>query len=146
MSLIKYQPRRSRTSLLDSFFDDVFTPDRFFNDLTNERVFQPSANISEKPKAYHIELAVPGFDKDSFSLELNDHVLQISGRHDEVNTNEEKTYSLREFKSASFKRSFTLPETIQADKIEAQYEQGVLMIILPKKEEAQPQSRTIPVR
>lgn len=146
MSLVKYQPRHGRLAFLDTFFDDFFTRDRFFSDLRNEATHQPSANICETKEAYRIELSTPGFRKDDFVIELNDRVLKISGRVEQSKEAEAKTYSRREFKSASFSRSFTLPETVHEEKIEATYENGLLHITLPKKEEAQPQSRAIPLR
>lgn len=146
MSLIKYQPSQGRPAFLDTFFDDFFTRDRFFSDLNKTATFEPSANISETKEAYCIELATPGFSKDDFSIELNERVLKLSGRKEESKDTEKSAYSLREFYGASFSRSFTLPDTIREDKIEAKYDNGVLTVLLPKKEEAQPQSRTIRVR
>ncbi len=146
MSIVRYQPRQGRPAFLDTFFDDFFTRDRFLSDLTEGRRVTPAANIAEAKEAYRVELAVPGFRKGDFSIELNDGVLHISGDHQQELNEDTTEYSLREFTGTQFSRSFNLPDTIDEEKIEANYENGILTIVLPKKEEAQPRSRTIRVR
>lgn len=146
MGLIKYQARQGRPAFLDTFFDDFFTRDRFFNELANENRFVPAANIAEGENAYTIELSVPGFEKTDFSVEVNKGVLWVKGTHrqstannDTAETAPEATkatrYTLREFSTRSFARSFNLPDTIESEHIEAHYTNGVLHLRLPKRNE-----------
>lgn len=110
----------------DSLFNEIFnTP----NNIT------PAANISESENGYRIELAIPGFSKDEFSIEVQERLLQVSSRKE---AEEEKKYLRKEFSAQSFHRSFRLPKTVDTDAIEAQYDNGVLVLSLPKLEEAKP--------
>ena len=99
----------------------------------------PAVNIKETPEAFEVEVAAPGFDKSDFKIELNDGVLTISSEKemtDEVKEGEMVTR--REFNYQSFTRSFTLPDIIDEDKISAKYKDGILMVTIPKKDEAKP--------
>jgi HSP20 family protein len=81
-------------------------------------------------------MAVPGLKKSDFQIELDNQVLSISTETKEEQENQEENYTRREFGYASFKRSFTLPESVDEEKINASYSEGILNIHLPKKEEA----------
>ncbi len=96
----------------------------------------PKVNIIEDNDNYMIELAAPGFQKNDFSIELEDEVLTISLdiEIDAKNIN----YTRREFNYNSFKRAFNLPESANSSKIVANYESGVLKVNIPKKEESKP--------
>ena len=97
----------------------------------------PLVNIKENEDLFEVEVAAPGFNKTDFSVELNNDVLTISSEKKNEEKDNEK--SLRqEFNFQSFKRSFTLPELVEDDKISAKYENGILAIAIPKKEEAKP--------
>lgn len=146
MGLIKYQARHGRPAFLDTFFDDFFTRDRFFNEMANANRFVPAANIAEGESAFTIELSVPGFEKSDFSIEVNKGVLSVKGSHkqhtetpEEANTRSEdgkpSRYALREFATRGFVRSFNLPETVDSEHIEANYTNGVLSLKLPKRNE-----------
>jgi HSP20 family protein len=95
----------------------------------------PKVNIIEDNNEYKIELAVPGFEKNDFNIEVDDDVLSISL---EKEMNATTTYNKREFNFGSFKRSFNLPESANSAKISANYKSGILNILVPKKEEAKP--------
>lgn len=91
----------------------------------------PSANILETTKNYQLELAAPGLERKDFKLETDNSILTIT-----VDKKEEKDqrYRRKEFSYNSFNRSFALPENILSDKVDAHYENGVLRVLLPKKE------------
>lgn len=111
--------------------------DSLFNELFNNspsQVFSPSANIKESETAYAIELAIPGFQKDNFKIEVRDRILEVSSVSE--SENEKDNYLRKEFSYSSFSRTFRLPRTVDADQISASYENGVLTLDLPKKEEA----------
>lgn len=141
MSLIK----RTRDSWLPSVFDDMFNSDWFDNVPTLNRIGTsvPAVNIKEKEDSYVVEVAAPGMTRDDFKLELHNDVLTISSeKRSEDETKDEKgAFTRREFSYSSFRRSFSLPKTVDTAKIAANYKDGVLAIDLPKHEEAKDQSR-----
>ena len=99
-------------------------------------------NISENESGFQLDLAVPGMKKDDFKIELDNNILTISAevKNEKEETNE-NGYSRREFSTSSFSRSFTLPENkVSENSIKANYENGVLSVSLPKKEEAKPKA------
>ena len=130
-------PMMRRRSTLPSIVDEFFGDDlwnRFFDDT--ESVTVPSVNIKEGKDEYAIEVAAPGFDKKDFRIDLNNNVLEISSEKEVKEENKDEKVMRREFRYSSFKRSFTLPDTADTDKIKASYKDGILSIIIPKKEEA----------
>lgn len=132
-----------------SFFDDFFTRDLFdwSNTNSNYGSSMPAVNIKEDEDNYHVEVAVPGLSKDDFKVELENDVLTISSEKEASDASNEDNYKRREFRYASFKRSFTLPENkVDGDKVNANYKDGVLYVSLPKREEAKPKPvRTIKI-
>ncbi|MBS1916559.1 MAG: Hsp20/alpha crystallin family protein [Bacteroidetes bacterium] len=127
-------------NLFPTFFDDFFNRDLFnwgnlnFSE-TNTTV--PAVNIKETGDAYEVEVAAPGMSKKDFRVELNGNTLSISS--EKSANNEEKnehTYFRREFSYQSFQRTFELQkEVVDVDKIQAKYENGLLHLLIPKKEE-----------
>ncbi|WP_337042047.1 Hsp20/alpha crystallin family protein [Emticicia sp. 17c] len=118
--------------------------ENFFNDF--ERVAPahqhsfPAVNILEDENAYKLELAAPGLKKEDFKINVHDNVLTVSAEQktETEETKQNGKYTRKEFNYSSFKRSFTLPKTVDSDKILASYNDGVLGLELPKKEEAKP--------
>ncbi len=96
----------------------------------------PAVNIKESKEDYQVEVAAPGMNKDDFKIELENNFLVISSEKEDKKEEEGKEFTRREFSYQSFKRSFSLPKTIEDSKIKANYKDGVLKITLPKKEEA----------
>jgi len=128
---------RTRTSwpgLVDEFFNGDLFP-RFFDSDTRHSL--PAVNIIEGKDDFRIEVAAPGLNKEDFKVNLENNVLTISSEKEEKNEekNEEKVMR-REFSYYSFSRSFTLPQTVYAEKIKATHKDGVLNIVIPKKDEA----------
>ena len=133
---------RRNTGLFPTLLSDVFTPDWFGGvDTYNHRV--PAVNIREGEKEFTLELAVPGQKKEDFNVEVDNDVMTISMETSEERTEMEKEYTRREFRIASFRRAFTLPETVDQDNIKADYRDGILRFTLPKKEEALPKPKRL---
>lgn len=136
MSLVRFS--NQFPSLFDRFFDSNMLDwsNRHYSD-TNTTL--PSVNIKEDTDAYHVEMAAPGFEKGDFKIELDNDVLTISSEKKVENeANEGEQYSKQEFSYQSFCRSFTLPSTVESEKISAKYESGILKVEIPKQEEAKP--------
>jgi len=126
--------------LFPALMNEIFRPD-WFGGTENMRNVAPAANIKENEKDFELELFVPGRVKDDFKIEIEDAVLTISSEIEKVDEEVKENYTRREFGISSFKRAFTLPETVATDKIEATYESGILKFNLPKKEEALPKPK-----
>ncbi len=125
-------------SLFDRFFEnDLF--DWSSRNYSNTNTTLPSVNIKESIENFEVEVAAPGFTKDDFKIELKHDLLTVSSEKEiENETKEGQHFSLREFSYQSFSRSFSLPNTADSEKIGAKYENGILRIMIPKKEEAKP--------
>jgi len=133
MALVKFRNK----DMFPSIFNDFFDRDLF--DMTNTSFMNstlPAVNIKESKEDYQVEVAVPGMNKDDFKIELENNFLVISSEKEDKKEEEGKEFTRREFSYQSFKRSFSLPKTIEDSKIKANYKDGVLKITLPKKEEA----------
>ena len=125
---------------------DLFLPFGFdvlpkFETMAKTQNQLPAVNIKENDHQFEILLAVPGLNKKDFKIELNEDILTISSEIKKEENVQEENYSRKEFSYSSFKRSFTLPETVNEEKIEASYENGILNLILPKKEETLPKEK-----
>lgn len=115
------------------FFDDFFRPVREGQSEDNFMTM-PAVNIKESDGNFHLEVASPGLKKEDFKIDVEKGVLTISAEKDHSEETKEDNYTRREFRYASFKRSFQLPEGIKEEDIKATYQDGVLMIDLPKME------------
>ncbi len=136
MNLVKFT--NQYPNVFDRFFDsNVFDwNNRHFSE-TNTTL--PSVNIKENLDEFLIDVAAPGFEKGDFNIEIDNDVLTISS--EKKIENEEKDgerVTRKEFSYQSFIRSFTLPVLVDREKINAKYENGILSIAIPKKEEAKP--------
>ena len=148
MTLVRFNSdnNKKKNALMPGFtdvFDSIFN-DTFFSDRMMSRV--PAANISESKDHYHVELAAPGLQKQNFKLSLERDVLSISVEQNLENDSKERNFNKREFSYTSFVRSFTLPESADANGIEAKYENGVLCINILKREGAKQHSRQIEIK
>jgi len=146
MTLVKFANGQKNQNV-NPFFNDVFDSifnDSFLSDKWATRV--PAVNIAETDNAFHIELAVPGLKKEDFKINLEKNVLSISVEKKKENVDEGKKYTKKEYSYNSFVRSFTLPETVDHGKIEAEYTDGILKLDVAKKEEAKIQSREIAIK
>lgn len=144
MNLVNVNPRYRRVTKRPSFATPVF--DNLFNELFNgdfagpaKNSFTkktPTVNVIESKENFRIEVAAPGLEKKDFNLSVEKDQLLIEASKKEEKENKEEKFTKREFNYAAFKRSFYLPETVDASKIGASYENGILNITLPKVEEA----------
>lgn len=105
---------------------------RPWSDILENDCKAPAINIAESDKSFMIEVIAPGFLKTDFSVSVENDQLKISGESQTETTGEEKNYYRKEYSRSSFSRSFTLPDNVQADAIQAQYQDGILAIELPK--------------
>ncbi|WP_138479474.1 Hsp20/alpha crystallin family protein [Dyadobacter bucti] len=96
----------------------------------------PAVNVVESTEGFRIELAAPGLQKSDFKLNLEKNQLTISAQKEQKNEENNEKYTRKEFKYTSFQRTFTLPNSVDGDKIEANYAEGILYVALPKREEA----------
>lgn len=110
--------------------DGRFFPDNGYKSFNGMSV--PAVNILETKKDFKLKIAAPGFKKNDFKLEVQHGLLTISGEMKMEKEEKEERYTRQEFSYSTFRRSFTLPENIKADKIGANYEDGLLTVTLPK--------------
>ena len=140
MSLVK------RNGKFLSNFPDLFN--EFFNreflnwgdtNFSNTGTTLPAVNIKERADDYEVEMAAPGMKKEDFKVELDGNLLTISSESQQEEENMDEKFTRREFSYQSFQRSFALPkDVVDAENINARYENGVLRLSIPKKEEARP--------
>lgn len=145
MTLVKFNNGLKNNA--NPFFNDVFDSilnDNFLSDKLVSRT--PAVNIAENDNEFHIELAIPGLKKEDFKINLDKNVLTISAEKKAENSTEAKKYSKREYSYNSFVRSFTLPDTADHSKIDADYTDGILTLTVAKREEAKFQSREIAIK
>lgn len=134
MTLVKYRP-----SMIENFFNREF--DNFFSDrYQGNNVFAstPAVNVVENKEGFRIEVAAPGMKKEDFKINLNHNHLNISAQKQEetAEDSQDQKYARREFSYSSFQRTFTLPQSVDGEKVEASYTDGILHVALPKREEA----------
>lgn len=128
-----------RVEQIPSLFDDFFKPwsEWFGNGGEWKRSLTvPAVNITEGKDEYKISLAAPGLKKHDFKINVEGNMLTISSEKEENREEKDESYSRKEYNYSSFSRSFNIPEGVNQDKIDARYDDGVLKLILPKKEEA----------
>ena len=130
--------QKFRNSLTDENQSSNFSSmlDRFFNESVNSRgsmaTFTPHVDTSETEQNYEIEVSLPGLKKDDIQVDFHDGRLTITGERRFTDEKKSKKYHLIESQYGSFTRSFYLPDTINAEAIEADYDDGVLRIVVPK--------------
>lgn len=129
-------------SPLSGLFENLLGEEFFTREYAS---YIPAVNFSEEKEQYSLHLSAPGFEKDDFKLEVNKGVLTVSGHHKTEKETDEKTYARKEFTYGSFQRSFTLPEEVDENAIDAKYVNGILKISLAKKAELQREAIEIKV-
>jgi len=129
MNLVRWNAQPMLSDIFDDFERRIYSPFR-------HEGFMPAANIIENDKTFEIEIAVPGMKKDDFKINLENNVLTVSTEKESEKSEETRNFTRKEFVYGSFRRSFTLPKIVETDHIKASYENGILKVELPKKEEA----------
>lgn len=140
--------RRPFPTMLDNFFNQNLF-DRLGSDFSSTSTTLPAVNIRENNEAFEVEMAAPGMKKEDFVIELDNQQLKISSeKQDNREQKEGDRFIMREYSYQSFERTFQLSkQVVDADKIQASYEHGVLRLWIPKKDEAKQQPpRKIEVR
>ncbi len=135
MKPVKYYPF-APAKVFGNWVDDFFN--RSIGDIIGSdfTAGQPSVNVIEEDNHYRLEVAAPGLQKEDFQVDLDNGRLIISAKKEQKEEKTEGKYTRREFNFSSFSRSFTLPDTVNVQGIKAVYENGILSVTLPKKEEA----------
>lgn len=123
----------SGAKLFEDYFNDFIQP--------NPTVFKegrnfPAVNVKETKENYALEFSAPGRKKEDFNIHIEGNLLEVSSEQKQKVNEETENYTFREFKLSSFKRTFTLPETVNVESISGEYVEGILKLTLPKKEEA----------
>ncbi|MCH4554079.1 MULTISPECIES: Hsp20/alpha crystallin family protein [Aestuariibaculum] len=123
---------------LTSWFDDILGSrlGTEFMPNFNTGMSLPAVNVKNSEDHFTIEMAVPGLKKSDFDINMDNNVLSIGVASKVENKNENERYTRREFGYSSFKRTFTIPDSVNTEGIKAEYNDGILKIHLPKKEEA----------
>ena len=132
---------RKQAPFFPSLIDDFINQD--WNLKTPSSTTLPAVNIKDLDAQFEIELAVPGMKKSDFEIEVEDGLLSISSSLEEEQVTEKGKFTRREFSYNSFKRTFTIPDSVDPSNIEAQYSDGVLQLRLPKRKEALPQPKKL---
>lgn len=142
MTLIKFKAdtpakTKERYPYFSDFFNDLFE-NMPVSEMKTGNV--PHVNISESDDNFTLELAAPGLKKGDFKIKVENDMLTISSESKEESVEKKDKYTRKEFSYSSFMRSFTLPEIVQEEGIAASYEDGIMKVVLPKKEEAKPKA------
>jgi len=146
MSLIKIN---NRNRLFPSWNNDslksfLSSDDFFNNDFFEEDSLMPAMNVKEHDDEFEIEFAAPGFSNKDFEVTIYDNILNVCGEKKTELEEKEEDYTRKEFSYNSFKRSLSLPKTVNADQnVKATYKNGILKLNLQKKEEAKEQPKKI---
>ncbi len=130
----------------ENVFPSIF--DRFFNsdlmdwnmsNFSSTNTSLPAVNVKETDNEFVIEVAAPGMSKNDFKVNFHNNVLTISSERKNEKEDKKEHYNRREFSYQSFQRSFTVADnSVDSDKINAKYNDGILHITLPKREEVKP--------
>lgn len=145
MSLLTKSPARTFPSTVS----DLFNIEKFFSDalqLWDMPSTMPAVNVHEDESSFRMEVASPGMEKGDFKINVRDNLLLISAEKKTEKKEEDKNFTRREFNYASFRRSFALPENVDQENIKAEYNNGILNVIIPKmKKESAPKGKSIDV-
>lgn len=134
-----------RSNDLFSVMDDFFNTGISNWNNGSPMLSQPKVNIKENDDAYIMEVAAPGLKKEDFNISVEKDHLVISSKTSDEKTEEKDQYTRREFNYSSFERRYYLPDTVDADKIVAKYEDGVLKLDIPKLDEHKPINKVIEI-
>ena len=145
MTLVKFNTRPANGfNLLDGFLNEL--PTFFKDDFGAKAQGLIPVNVKETKDAYQLEVVAPGFDKNDFNVNLEKNILTVSAEKKSETENKDEKQIRKEYNYQSFKRSFTIDEKVDAEKIEAKYVNGVLTLNLPRKEEVKASAKEILVK
>jgi HSP20 family protein len=149
MTLVKFAQGNNNKAFKGAYndlFETFFNSDHFLPKSIINRV--PAVNILENENEFQIEIAAPGLKKENFKINLEQDHLTVSVETEQLSSNENmaKTYNRREFNYSQFSKNFSLPESADSNKIDAEYLDGILLIRISKKEEIKFQTRAITIQ
>jgi len=127
MTLIKYKPNDYVPSTFGSFFDRFFSDDYF-----NGNSYSPTVDVAETEKEFEIQFHLPGMKKENININVDNDRLTVSGERKFENEKKERNYHKVESHYGTFSRSFYLPDSVNAEKIDASYKDGILTVTVPK--------------
>lgn len=146
MQLIKWNPTKDFFGLrhnMNGLFDDFFYPAGKANSDEGSWRWNPAVDIYEEADNIVVKAEIPGVDKESIHVDVKDRVLTLKGERAVENEVSDEKYFRRERTYGSFERAFTLPASVDADAIKAEYKDGVLKVLVPKPERSKPKQITI---
>jgi HSP20 family protein len=148
MTLVRFNNNKPAHRSFNNLVDDLFMgmPSIFRDDASTGSRYNAPVNISETENEYVLELVAPGWEKDSFRVNLEKNILTISAEQKKETEEKTERKILREFVQSSFKRSFTIDDQIDATQIVAKYVNGILTLNLPKKENVKEQTKEITIQ
>lgn len=133
----KSESIRTRDSIFDDLFNELYSLPTSF--LSKSGVdLSPRIDISETDAAYKIEAELPGINQKEIDVKIDNNILTIKGKKEDIKEEKEKNYHLRERYYGAFQRSISLPNNIEPEKIKASFENGVLNILVPKNDKRTP--------
>ena len=137
MNLVRFHNPRynANRTLVDELFNNFFRND-YHEDYVKNCGTSPATNVFETDKEFRIEVLLPGFTKKDLQLNVHNNLLTIKVEKEKEEKSEEYKYAHREFGAVNFEKQYRLPKTVDTDKISAKFDNGVLNVELPKKEEA----------
>jgi HSP20 family protein len=142
MTLVRHNPKAA--NLFEDFFYNF--PNAWGKDVHHANWSSVPTNIHETTDGYHVELSAPGRNKEDFKINIDNGLLTISFEEKQVEENNDYKTVRREFAFKSFKRSFTLDDKVNADAIQAKYDNGILKLFIPKKDEVKVEPKQISVQ
>ena len=142
MTFVKFN-NRPLSKTIDSVFDDLLTN---FPAAWQGHSGSPAANIHETKEGYHVELSTPGLNKEDIKVNIENGLLTISFDKKEEEKSEDYKTIRREFSYRSFKRSFNVDDNVDADNVQAKYENGILKLFLPKREPAKASTKQVNIQ
>ncbi|HPI67116.1 MAG TPA: Hsp20/alpha crystallin family protein [bacterium] len=138
MSLIKWTPLS-----IDPLFDDM---DRFLDWPTHRHAFVPAVDVWQDKDNVYVSCPLAGYDPKNINVAVENDVLTIEGREESKSEVDEKNYYRKEVRFGSFHRAVALPAAVDNDKVEAEFENGVLKVTLAKEERVKPKSVEVKIR
>lgn len=156
MSLVRWNPVRELANFpsdilsmqkeINHMFDRFFRGGTVADDGIMTTNWLPAVDLIEKDDEFVAKVELPGVSKDDVKITMQDNILTVRGEKKEEKETRQSNYHHLERSYGSFQRSFTLPNAVKADKVEAQYIDGILTITLPKSEEAKRKQIEVRVR
>ncbi len=143
MNLIKF---KRENDLFDSAFKSIFDSPIFNPEMTDPASFRPRTRITENKDNFFINLEMPGIPKDMVKIEVENNLLSIKGEKKAEHKTEDTNLVMNEIVYGEFCRTFNLSKDIKVDAIEAEFKDGLLIVTLPKVEEAKPVVKEIKVK